>query len=119
MSLALDRLSLLADPALRGDPAYLGHMLNDGATCTSEALRPAYVAAANAARNVEQRMLEGCHMAVVATRDPSPSPGPGPSPDADPNPNPSPTLTRWRRATLNLALALALTLTLTLTLALP
>ena len=31
MSLALDRLSLLADPALRSDPAYLGHMLNDGA----------------------------------------------------------------------------------------
>ena len=60
----MDRLSLLADPALRADPAYLGHMLNDGATCASEARRPAYVAAANAARNVEQVMLEGCHMAV-------------------------------------------------------
>ena len=65
-------------------------MLNDGATCTSEALRPAYVAAANAARNVEQIMLEGCHMAVVATRDPSPSPGPGPGPSPSPSPSPSP-----------------------------
>ena len=36
--------SLIGDPHLVGDPAYLGHMINDGATCTREALRTAYLA---------------------------------------------------------------------------
>ena len=65
----LATLSLVADPSKRADPSYMGHMLNDGATCADEALRSQYVVAANAARNVEQAMLEGCHMAIVTTRD--------------------------------------------------
>lgn len=61
--------SVLGDPLLVEDPAYLGHMLNDGATCTREALRTAYVAEAAAACNVHQVALDACHVAIVATRD--------------------------------------------------
>ena len=65
----LASLSLVGDPSRAGDLAYLGHMLNDGATCTSEALRSMYLAESRARRNVEQVCLESCAMAMVATRE--------------------------------------------------
>ena len=61
--------SLLGDPELVHDPAYLGHMLNDGATCTGEAMRGLYRAESARACNVDAVQLEGCHLAIVATRD--------------------------------------------------
>ena len=61
--------SVLGDPAETHDPAYLGHMLNDGAICPTEALRMTYVSESTRARNVEPVQLEGCHLAIVATRD--------------------------------------------------
>lgn len=61
--------SVLGDPDRVDDPAYLGHMLNDGAICTSEALRPTYTSESSSARNAEPVQLEGCHLAIVATRD--------------------------------------------------
>lgn len=44
-------------------------MLNDGAICPTEALRMTYVSESTRARNVEPVQLEGCHLAIVATRD--------------------------------------------------
>ena len=61
--------SLLGDPDLVDDRAYLGHMLNDGATCSSEACRAAYTAESLATRNTEPMCLQGCHLGIVATRD--------------------------------------------------
>ena len=61
--------SVLGDPHLVDDPAYLGHMINDGATCTREALRTAYVAEAAEVCNVQQVSLDGSHVAILAARD--------------------------------------------------
>ena len=51
------------------EPAYLGHMLNDGATCASEDHRDIYAAESSRVRNAKPVRLEGCHLALVATRD--------------------------------------------------
>ena len=64
-----DSVSLLGDPALVHDRAYLGHMINDGATCAREALRTAYVAESAAACNVRTTSLDACHLAIVAACD--------------------------------------------------
>ena len=65
--------SVLGDPELVADPAYLGHMLNDGAICPSEPLRTVYKAASQGARNTETVPIvcesSACHLAIVATRD--------------------------------------------------
>lgn len=62
-------VSLMGDPCLVDDPAYLGHMINDGVTCTREALRNAYLAESSLVCNVHQVCLHGCHVAILATRD--------------------------------------------------
>ena len=62
-------ISLLGDPLLAHDRAYLGHMLNDGATCARAALRTAYVAESAAVCNVQTLSLDACHLAIVAARD--------------------------------------------------
>ena len=44
-------------------------MLNDGATCASEDHRDIYAAESSRVRNAKPVRLEGCHLALVATRD--------------------------------------------------
>lgn len=61
--------SVLGDPDRADDPAYLGHMLNDGATCADEAVSAIYISESSVARNAEPRPVGGCHLAIVATRD--------------------------------------------------
>ena len=68
-STAAGDLSQFGDPARADEPAYLGHMINDGAICTSESLRAEYKRKSHALRNVEQVDLAGCHTAIIATRD--------------------------------------------------
>ena len=63
-------LSVLGDPARAEDPAYLGHMINDGVTCDRNALRATYLTEAAIVCNVHHFAPGGaCHVAVVATRD--------------------------------------------------
>ena len=66
---ASDPMSIIGDPSRADDAAYLGHMINDGAFCTSESLRAEYKLKSQAMRNAEQVDLVGCHTAIVATRD--------------------------------------------------
>jgi len=66
--------SVVGDPALRGDPAYLAHFCNDGATLfasggsVSDAERELYSRASAAAANAAQVIIEGCHHGAVALR---------------------------------------------------
>jgi len=66
---ALGSVSLLGDPQLVHDAAYIGHIINDGCVCSRDAFRSAYVAEAALVCNVHQVSVHGSHMAVVATRD--------------------------------------------------
>ena len=68
-ALAPPLTSVLGDPELTDDAAYLGHMLNDGATCPSDAMRAHYDRESSLARNVDWVQLEGCHLAIVTRRD--------------------------------------------------
>mmetsp|Transcript_34980 Transcript_34980/g.91863 ORF Transcript_34980/g.91863 Transcript_34980/m.91863 type:complete len:344 (+) Transcript_34980:31-1062(+) len=66
---ALPLSSVLGDPEKADDSAYIGHMLNDGAICPSEAMRAPYASESARARNARPELVEGCHLAIVATRD--------------------------------------------------
>lgn len=63
--------SIVADPLLQSDVAYLGHMMNDGAMLNrgSNAARTAYSRATFEAHNAAFFVVEDCHFAGVATRD--------------------------------------------------
>lgn len=63
--------SLLGDPTKLDDSAYLGHMLNDGATCDSNArgAKADYSIHSFRHRNAKQVCASGCHAAIVTTRD--------------------------------------------------
>ena len=61
--------AVLGDPERVESAAYLGHMLNDGATCHSESYRSVYASESARARNAAPVQVEGCHLAIVATRD--------------------------------------------------
>jgi hypothetical protein len=63
-------LSLVGDPLLHEDPAYLGHMANDGAYLSSgdDAARGAYSRASADSANAAQLEIEGCHFGTFATR---------------------------------------------------
>mmetsp|Transcript_4251 Transcript_4251/g.13566 ORF Transcript_4251/g.13566 Transcript_4251/m.13566 type:complete len:302 (+) Transcript_4251:96-1001(+) len=60
--------SLVGDPALVSDHAYLGHICNDGAACLKPGGKGEYEAATDAARNAEHVGLEGAHFGTRATR---------------------------------------------------
>ena len=63
--------SLLGDPTKLDDSAYLGHMLNDGATCDSneKSAKADYSIHSSRLRNAKQVCASGCHAAIVTTRD--------------------------------------------------
>jgi hypothetical protein len=63
--------SIVADPLLVGDAAYLGHMINDGATLSSSsnASRTMYSRATFEKHNAAFFVMEGCHFAATATKD--------------------------------------------------
>jgi hypothetical protein len=63
--------SIVADPRLVGDPAYLGHIINDGA-CLSQsdnASRTLYSRYSFDRHNAAFYEMEGCHLSVEATKD--------------------------------------------------
>lgn len=62
-------LYVIGDPDLADDPAYLGHILNDGSTCLREADKSMYKCQSKARLNADQVVLDGCHVAFTATRD--------------------------------------------------
>ena len=66
---ALPEVTLLGDPQRDDDPAYLGHLANDGAAIAfeDEPSRKAYAAASAACANAAHVSLEGLHHATVAT----------------------------------------------------
>lgn len=66
-----ERQSLVADPNLMDDAAYLGHMINDGAALLSEtnSSRTVYSQDTFDRHNAAFQIVEGCHLVVVATRD--------------------------------------------------
>jgi hypothetical protein len=66
--------SIVADPLLQSDVAYLGHMMNDGATIlkrnnSNEEARTVYSRATFEAHNAAFFVVEDCHYAAIATRD--------------------------------------------------
>jgi hypothetical protein len=64
-----DDWGILASPELDQDPAYLGHLANDGARapdCPAELA--SYVIESNDRANAMHQPLEDCHMVTVATR---------------------------------------------------
>ena len=52
--------SLVGDPALLDDQAYLGHMCNDGASCSSLEARGRYATETARACNAAFFPMEGC-----------------------------------------------------------
>ena len=60
--------SAVGDPSLRDDPAYLGHLANDGATCALPERVGEYRRASAAAANAAPVWVEGCHLALQASR---------------------------------------------------
>lgn len=62
------KISAVGDPTRRDDPSYLGHFVNDAATCASPDGVAAYRRDSAAAANVEAVLLEGCHFALRALR---------------------------------------------------
>lgn len=60
--------SAVGDPERRADPAYLGHLANDGATCASPERVEEYRSEAAAAANAVPVWVEGCHLALQASR---------------------------------------------------
>lgn len=82
-------ISLLGDPSRMGDPAYLGHMINDGATCSREALRSVYLAEAHDVSNVRHiSPTSRSHIIRVLP------PWPSSQPNSNPNPAPALIITR-------------------------
>lgn len=63
------RCFICGDPDLTEDPAYLGHMINDGSMCSDKASTKRYNLETNAMQNVAQFFIDGCHVAIVALRD--------------------------------------------------
>lgn len=63
--------SLVADPLLVEDRAYLGHMINDSAALVSKsnASRTLYSKTSFDRHNAAFRDCQGCHLTVTATRD--------------------------------------------------
>jgi len=64
------RHSVVADPLLVDDAAYLGHMVNDAAMLTGrdEAAVEVYVEASERGHNAAHFVLEGSHFVTVATK---------------------------------------------------
>lgn len=60
--------SLVGDPELCDDQAYLGHMCNDGSMCSSPEERASYEQESASASNAAFIGIEGCHFSVQATR---------------------------------------------------
>ena len=62
-------LSVLADPSLLDDVAYVSHVINDAAVCASPDQADAYAAASARRANARHTTLaDGRHVATVATR---------------------------------------------------
>ena len=61
-------ISAVGDPARRDEPAYLGHLANDGSTCASPTDKETYRRDSTRAANAEPVLIESCHFALVATR---------------------------------------------------
>jgi hypothetical protein len=63
--------SIVADPLLVDNPAYLGHMINDGSILlgTDNESRTLYSASTHKRHNASVFLMEGCHFATVATKD--------------------------------------------------
>ena len=64
------RHSIVGDPLLTSDPAYLGHMINDGAILTrrDNAARELYSKTTVARHNAAFFVMEGSHFVTVATK---------------------------------------------------
>ena len=64
------RHSIVADPLLTSDPAYLGHMINDGAILTrrDNVARQLYSKTTVARHNAAFFVMEGSHFVTVATK---------------------------------------------------
>lgn len=62
------QFSAVGDPSRRDDPAYLGHLANDGSTCLSGEHVDDYRRASAAAANAAPVWVEGCHLALQASR---------------------------------------------------
>ncbi len=69
---ASDTLSIVGDPLLASDAAYLGHMANDGArpdfSLAAPGVQEGYQAASNFRVNAEHITVEGCHVVTRALR---------------------------------------------------
>lgn len=65
---ATSMMSLVGDPTLVDDPAYLGHMLNDVMACQSLSDLSSYAIATASHVNAAHKPLLGCHFASVTTR---------------------------------------------------
>ena len=73
----LATLSIVGDHGRAGDPAYLGHFANDGASLASagdddaahDAAREAYARDTASLANAKHEAVQGCHLATVALRD--------------------------------------------------
>eukprot|EP00808_Paulinella_micropora_P005550 g10842.t1 len=68
-------ISVVGDPALCSDPAYLGHMCNDGGALgldggdfKSQEARERYSRVSVESANAAQLSIEGCHFATVAIK---------------------------------------------------
>jgi hypothetical protein len=63
--------SIVADPLLVDNPAYLGHMINDGSVLlgTDNESRTLYSASTHERHNAAFFLMEGCHFATIATKD--------------------------------------------------
>lgn len=68
-----EEIGLIGLPQLDQDPAYLGHFANDGISKIPQTMQDVfstYLEESTAQANArEQEILNGCHMALVATRD--------------------------------------------------
>lgn len=62
------KISAIADPSRRSEPAYLGHFANDGSTCPSPEDVESYRRDSAAAANARVCLLENCHFALQASQ---------------------------------------------------
>jgi len=63
-----EQMSLMGDPTLTHDLAYVGHMLNDCSTCRSTSELASYAIATATYVNAVHLPIHGCHFASVTTR---------------------------------------------------
>lgn len=63
--------SLVADPSLVDDAAYLGHMINDGSALSNKSnkSRTKYSQDTFDRHNAAFQLMEGCHYVAIATKD--------------------------------------------------